>query len=352
MRNSCKKKNSFPTLLFEHFDIAIMFHVRRCRWYHVSPAHDNIKSLLVSRGFFESLPDNVVGNTKKRLTQQRIPNYVAAETRPQVLALCRQLHRAATKQMDPLCRHFLRVYIWESFAAYRHTTSKDHIRILIRDGNQHLHTLQRAAQGSDIKAVSSVMDTAFTKFKVSEGPLKRIMRSNRLSWTPAVAVHKLQAPKDIATYEEYFARSKAKKEFYFQFLAALKNGAPRLALGYNNSKVIFDPPREGTITGEQLPTARERNIIFRRMAQVLKTVRKPIDNSVMAYLEHMLVTTELNQSLLEKRFHQIKLQNQSLRFYRRRIMDVVEKVYTLHRDGDTLIAKVPDSTRIKTSAST
>lgn len=329
-----------------------MFNVRRCRWYHVSPASDNIKSLLVSRGYFDRLPDNVVGNTKKTLTQLRIPNYIAAETRPQVLALYHQLHRAAVKQMDPLCRHFLRVYIWESFAAYRHTTSKDHIRILIRDGNQHLHTLQRAAQGSDIKAVSSVMDMVFIKFKVNEGPLKRIMRTNRLSWTPAIEVRKLQAPKDIATYEEYFARSKAKKEFYFQFLAALKSGAPRLSSGYNDSKVIFDPPREGTITGEKLPAARERNIIARRMAQVLKTVRKPIDDSVMAYLEHMLVTKELNRSFLEKRSHQIKLQTQSLRFYRRRIMDILEKVYTLHREGDTLIAKIPDSTRIKTSAST
>ena len=325
-----------------------MLKARRC-YNSKTLLNEDIQSVLLPRRQFDRLANNTVWNTKQMLLNRSIPNYIAPETKLKTLSMYRHLHRAASKQLDPLCRHFLRVFIWESFAAYRHTTSKDHIRILLRDGGEQLQLLQRAVHGRDIKATNSVMELVFKRVNVHEGPLKRILGVNRLPLTPAVLVSKLTPPKGLSTFDEYFeARSKSPGEFYFQFLSALKTGPPRLSLGYNETRIIFDPQREGTIVGTKLPASRERNIISRRMVQVLKMVKRPIDSSTLAYLELMLhnVSNKTNYSKL------IKLQpKQPLRVYRRRVLDILEHVYTLDYSPDgKLMAKVPTSSRIKISA--
>lgn len=311
---------------------------------------ENLKAILTARRYFNRLPDNTILHTRTAVVRLCIPNYVAPDSQARVLSVYRHLHRAASRQMDPLCRYFLRAHVWESFAAHRCTTSQDHIRILLRNADDGLAALQTAAKGTDVKAVNAVFDLVFARFNVEEGPLRRVLRTNRLPLTPAVQVRKLRAPVDISTFEEYTSRSKTSDEFYFQLIRALKSGPSQLSLGYNDTKITFDPRREGTITGEKLPAARERNIISRRMAQVLRIMKRPIDDSAMDYLEYMLASKDLTRAVSGQTEFQIKYPRHNLRFYRRRIMDLLEKAYTVNYSVDgKLVATLPDSTRIKTS---
>lgn len=322
----------------------------------------NLQALLKARRHFDALPENTILSSKSKLAALQIPNYIEPATKTHVLGLYRRLHRAARLQMDPLCRHFLRTFVWESFAAYRHTTDTTKLQILIRDGSKSLQILELAIAG-DLKAITQVMDTAYSRYNVQEGPLKRLLRFNRLDPTLAVAVHKLTPPSGILTFDQYAAAVAAARSpqqdqqqqqqsglLYFKFIGALKSGPPRLSLGYNDTKINFEPPREGTITGAPLPVSRERNIIARRLAHVLKAVKRPFDEATIAYLELMAVTPDLTRSCSKPVPYQVKHAKHGLRFYRRRIMDTLEHAYSLfYNDQGKLTARVPDSNRIKTS---
>lgn len=329
----------------------------------VTQLSTQIQAILSSRRHFDALPNNHILKAKQELVSLCIPHYINTSTRSTTLSIYRRLHRSAANQMDPLCRHFLRSHIWESFASSRYTVDEIRIKILLRDAVEMLKTLESARNGH-LKPIAKVMDTAYRNYNVREGPLKRLLRHNRLPSTLATSVHGLVPVTEIKTFDQYDRAAEAAEKhtsetkdtdttnlLYFKFISALKTGPARLSLGYNHSKILFDPVREGTVTGLPLPASRERNIIRRRMARVLKTARKPFDDETINYLELMSECGQLvrTPSRCAPVPYQIKTAS-SLRFYRRRILDILERAYVLYYDDSGRVkARIPQSNRIKTS---
>lgn len=344
---------------------------------------------------------NSIRSTALALKKLHIPNYVYPRYHNEVVTLYRHLHRSVTRQSDPLCRHYLRQIVWESFAAHRYETSPTRIRYRIERGRENLDLFQQAAAGS-IKATSTLMTLCFSQINIKQGPLKNILLSGgigcRLNDTPPRQINALpKFPPKVITVDQYNEQySKAKELFaqstststsstssnsiienqnkneiiqlphlYFRFIFAIQK-IPFLKLRHTETKITFEPLLEGTISGNPLPTVRVKNIIKSRIKSVLKFVRYPIDEDVLIYLINRLVEEEKekekgnnnNNSINYKissnsknKNLQIRLpENRNLRFYKRRILEFLEKSYTVKYDNlGNVIVLMPSVSRINVS---
>jgi hypothetical protein len=304
--------------------------------------------LLQARRHFDRVPTSVpynVTETRAQLRNLRIPNYVSEGTRPAALWLYRALHRAAARQMDPLTRYFLRTHIWERTEAYRHITEPEKIAILLRDGQKHLKLLQTAVtRTAGSRAAGEVLEYVLKRYRVEEGPLSRLFQLPRLEPTLAIAVRNLQIPSGITTYDAYARAAKAESSFYFEFTNFLKRTqAAGLDMNMSGTKIVFDPFVDGTVRGTPLSPSRQKNKVKKHIGRIIESCKKPIDESVLVYLEHMVRNTSS--------VHTIKLGKKSAnevlsakvyvpatknkRFYIRRLKDFLEQSYVLVRDNHT-----------------
>ncbi|KAF5094642.1 hypothetical protein D0Z00_003450 [Geotrichum galactomycetum] len=308
----------------------------------------DLKSLLKPRRHFDRVPAGVpynVAETRSQLRDLHIPNYVSEDTRPAALRLYRALHRSAARQMDPLTRYFLRTHIWEHTEAYRHITEPEKIAILLRDGQKHLQTLQMAlTRTAGSRAAGEVLEYALKRYRVEEGPLSRLFQFPRLEPTLAIAVRHLQIPSGITTYDAYASAVKAEPGFYFEFANFLKRTqAAGLDMNTSGTKIVFEPFVDGTVHGTPLSPSRQKNKIKKHIGRIIESCKKPVDESVLVYLEHMIRNTSS--------FHTIKLGQKSAngmlkakvyvpatknkRVYIRRLTDFLEQSYVLVRDKQT-----------------
>ena len=308
----------------------------------------DLKLILQARRHFGRVPANVPYNvveTRAQLRDLHIPNYVSEGTRPAALRLYRALHRAAARQMDPLSRYFLRAHIWERTEAYRHTTEPDKIAILLRDGQKHLTTLQMALTNTaGSRAASEVLEYVLKRYRIEEGPLSRLFQLPRLEPTLAISVRNLQIPPGITTYDAYSSAAKTEAGFYFEFTNFLKRKqAAGLDMNTSGTKIVFEPFVDGTVRGTPLSPSRQKNKVKKHIGRIIESCKKPVDDSVLAYLEHMICNTSS--------FHTIKLGRKGVnrmlpakvyvpaaknkRFYIRRLKDFLEQSYVLVRDNQT-----------------
>lgn len=322
----------------------------------------DLVALLKPRRYFDRVPVSVpynVTTTRTQLQDLQIPNYVNESTRPAVLRLYRALHRAAICQMDPLTRYFLRTYIWERTESHRHITEPEKIAILLRDSQKYLETLQAAlARRTGSRASIEVLEFAFKRYRVEEGPLSRLLLSPRLEPTLAIAVRNLQIPTGLTTYDAYASAAKAVSSFYFEFTNLLKHSqSARLDMNTSGTKTVFDPFVDGTVRGTPLSPARQKNKIKNHIHRIIESSKKPVDEVVLAYLEHMIHnSSSIHVVKVGQRGSKEMLptkvtipKSKTKRFYLRRIQDFLEQTYVIVRDSDSdkLRAVLPSVGRVR-----
>lgn len=306
----------------------------------------------------------------------------------ETLAVYRAVQRAAVRQPDPVCRRFLRQHVWEKFLANAFCNDELRVRVLLEEARKQEEVLAGAARG-DTKNAAAVLEYCVARINVEEGPLNSILKTSRLSGkrdkSAVRQVNDLAGPprSETRTFKDYNLHlsnaytladpenrahfvSRAEKQskegdppskfknwvmpsLFFRFLVAYAPVHSRLA---DAGKLRFEPLPEGTISGAPLPNRRERNLVRTKIKQILALSYRPIDSKMLTYLVHSVHDYLSDEDLAKwttredgeyffvwdraqirmPRSHGIVLPAKGIRFYKRRMVSLLEQVYTMKMD--------------------